>query len=164
MQIKWRNPYDTAENATWDDNTSTRIDDPSMTEQAPADEQDINVIMKRFGVKDGSRLPYWQDPQALFGDFTNMPGDAVEAAELLRVANTEYLKLPADVRRRFDSAEQMMTWLADADNQDEGVKLGLLEHRPKPAATLDSLQEALVSISTSRDKEPLVPAPKTPEK
>lgn len=160
MTIKWRNPYDADENYAMDIATAITITDPSMTEQAPADEQDINIIMKRFGVKDGSKLPYWQDPQALFGDFSNMPKDAQEAAEMLRLANTEFLKLPADVRRRFDSGEHMMQWLSDPTNVDDAIKLGLLEVQPKAPATLDSLQDAVVSINTSRDKEPLVQTPK----
>lgn len=163
MKIQWRNPYDETENALWDKNTEIIITDDSMTQQAPAEEQDINVIMKRFGVKDGSRLPFWTDPTAMYGDFSEIPGDPIEAAELLRNANLEFMKLPAEVRRRFDGAEHMMSWLQEPDNVDDAIKLGLLEVQPKPRATLDTLQEAMVSLNTSRDKEPLVKTTETPK-
>lgn len=162
-KLKWRNPYDEDENALWDKNTEIIITDPGMTLQAPADEQDINIIMKRFGVTDGSRLPYWTDPKAIFGDFSEIPADPVEAAEVLRTANLEYMKLPAEIRRRFDSAEHMATWLQEPTNVDDAIKLGLLEIQPPPRATLDTLQSAVVSMNTSRDKEPLVNTPKPSE-
>lgn len=162
MQIlKWRNPYDEEENHQYGLLTSIDMHgDPGMTLQAPAEEQDINVIMKRFGITDGSALPRWHDPLALYGDFTNIPTDPVETAELLRQGEIEFAKLPAEVRRQFDSGAHLFNWIQDPNNQDEAIKLGLMTKTPPAAASLDDVQaslQQLVSSSTSSDKEPLVP-------
>lgn len=165
-KMKWRNPYDEEENAAV--NAATAIDftgDPGMTLQAPAEEQDINVIMKRFGVKDGSALPRWDTTGAMYGDVSGIPNDAVEAAEILRRGRVAFMTLPATVRREFDSPEHMHTWLQDPKNADRAIELGILEKR-RQAATLDTLQATLekVSTSTSSDKEELVPPPKPSKK
>jgi hypothetical protein len=156
--IQWRNPYDADENAYFDE--ITQIDftgDPGMTMQAPAEEQDINIIMKRFGVKDGSRLPYWQDANAMYGDFSNIPHDPVEVAETIRLGNNAFAALPADIRRNFESGGHLYNWLQDPKNKDKATDLGLLA-RPIPK-TPAAPAAPLVSTSTSSDKEPLVPTP-----
>lgn len=144
MDIKWRNPYDQTENDYYDEITAIDCTgDPGMTVQAPAEDLDINVIMKRFGVKDGSVLPYWTDPKAIYGDFTQMPEDPVEAQELLRQGELAFMRLPADIRQNFRSGAHLAEWLNDDTNIPEAIKIGLLDAR--------------VSTSTSSDKEPLVP-------
>lgn len=165
MTIKWRNPYDEEENEYYD--VLTQLDftgDPGMTLQAPAEEQDINVIMKRFGVTDGGRLPYWQDPKAIYGDFSDMPADPVEAAEMLRQGDIRFQALPAQIRKQFDNGPELYNWLQDPRNQEEAIKLGLMTKTPPTPATLDTVAEQLgkmVSTSTSSDKEQLVPRQST---
>lgn len=154
--IKWRNPYDEKENREYD--LLSAIDctgDPGMTLQAPTEEQDINVIMARFGVKDGSVLPRWQDEKALYGDFSEMPDNPVEAAELLRRGEVAFATLPANIRTKFESGARMFNWMQDPANREEAFTLGILERpkTPTPAAP--------VSSSTSSDKEPLVPTPQS---
>lgn len=112
--------------------------DPGMTQQAPAEEQDINVIMKRFGVKDGSVLPRWEDPKAIYGDYSEMPSDRVEAQEYLRQGEVAFATLPADIRVRFQSGAKLHNWLYDPNNFDEAVKIGLLTQRPATPAPGDT--------------------------
>lgn len=160
----WRNPYNVEENQYFDE--LTKIDctnDPGVTLQAPAEEQDINVIMKRFGVKDGSKLPYWTDPTAVFGDFSYMPEDPVEAAEMLRQGEVAFMTLPADVRRQFDSGAHLYNWLQDEKNAEEAVRLGLLKKKTPPAPPKPT-EVVVVSSSTSSDKGPLVPNTPEPSK
>jgi hypothetical protein len=143
--MKFRDGYDQEENdRVAKEGMIDCTNDPGTTQQAPAEEQDINVIMKRFGVKDGSVIPYWPDPNAMFGDFSEMPQDAVEAAEYIRRGEVAFMTLPATLRRKFDSGAQLHNWLHNPENLDEAVTLGLLERRE-------------VSSSTSSDKVPLVP-------
>lgn len=146
---RWINPYD---RATYEDICkSSAIDmngDPGVTLQAPAEEQDINIIMQRFGIKDGSRIPRWQDPNAMFGDFSEMPTDPVEATEYLRQGHVAFMSLPATMRARFESGPNLYNWLNDDKNLEEAQRMGLLEVKKTPS----------VSSSTSSDKQPdLVP-------
>lgn len=168
--MKWRNPYNQDENELYDEITAIDFTgDPGMTLQAPAEEQDINIIMKRFGVKDGSKLPYWTDTKAVYGDFSELPADPVEAAEIFRQGQLQFATLPADIRRKFENGPELYNWLQDPRNGAEAVKLGLLTPRPAQPATLDTLASKLddlkvVSTSTSSDKEPLVQTSKGEKK
>lgn len=155
LKTKWRNPYDEKENLDYDEYTKVDFsNDPGLTMQAPAEEQDINVIMKRFGVTDGSRLPRWEDPNMIYGDFSEVPTDPVEAQEMLRQGDVAFMTLPADIRARFESGAKLYNWLTNEKNREEAITLGLLA-KPTPKET--------VSTSTSSDKEPLVPPSKIPE-
>jgi len=146
--IKWRNPYDADENKYYDDISGLDCTgDPGMTQQAPAEEQDINVIMKRFGVKDGSVLPRWEDANAMYGDFSELPSDPVEAAEYIRRGEVAFNTLPADIRTRFESGARMYNWLTKPENETEARTLGILSPKTVPP-------QLEVSSSTSSDKEP----------
>lgn len=153
--IKWRLAYDADENERIDKATMIDTGPVSLTLQAPAEEQDINVIMRRFGVRDGSKVPQWTDPNAMYGDYSEVPADPVEAAEYIRRGRVAFAALPAEVRRQFDSAEHMHNWLRDPKNAHEAIRLGILHKSAAPAATLDTVAghlEKLVSSSTSSDE------------
>lgn len=155
-RLVWRDQWN--DPLTENDRNFSAIDftgDEGLTVQAPAEEQDINVIMKRFGVKDGSRLPYWTDPKAPYGDFSELPDNPVILAETLRQGELSFKALPADIRNRFGSGPQLYNWLQDENNHEEAVKMGLLKKVDPPRPQTPS-----VSSSTSSDKEELVPPPK----
>lgn len=154
---------------TWNDGNNAELDqenrdatdvdftgDPGLTLQAPAEEADLNVIIKRFGVTDGSRLPRWQDPNAMYGDFSEFPTDPVELAEIIRQGDVAFAALPAELRARFGTGGQMYNWLKDPKNHDEAVTIGLLQRPPLKPMQLEDLAEVIktsVSPSTSSDKE-----------
>lgn len=145
-------------------------DDPGLTLQEPAEDADINVLMKRMGVTDGSQLPYFPNPRALYGDFSEMPDDPVEMAELMRQGELAFMRIPAEVRQRYRNPQELFEWMENDDNYEEAVKLGLLEKKEAPAkseiAELNDTLKAFgskVSSSTSSDKEPLVPTSNSKE-
>lgn len=151
--IQWRDPHDRETNDRYDQLTAIDCEaagDKGKTLQAPAEEQDINVIMKRFGVTDGSILPYWRDPNALYGDFSEMPTDPVEAAELIRLGELTFMTLPADLRQRWGTGAKLYNWLSDEKNHEEARKLGLLDPKQTPPSPI---KVEMVSSSTSSDKE-----------
>lgn len=138
--------------------------DPGRTLQEPAQDADINILMKRMGLKDGSALPHWDNPRLIYGDFSEWPTDPVEIADMMHNANLAFMRLPAAIRQRYSTPEELFRFMNDDANYDEAVKLGLLERKIPPADTpIDTLVkkiDTLVSSSTSSDKEPLVPTPK----
>ena len=148
--MKFRPRYDEGDREAHD--AITKIEDfgPGRTLQEPAEDADINVLMARMGVKDGSQLPYFDNPRALYGDFSEMPTDPVELADILHQGELAFMRIPASVRQRYRTPEELFAWMEDSSNYDEAVKLGLLAPRP-PKTT------PVVSSSTSSDKEPLVP-------
>lgn len=74
---------------------ATRNTDPTMTDQAGANDTDINVIVRRMGV--GGALP-GNTKSPMYGDFTGLPPDLrgfLESADQLR---DQYANLPAQLR------------------------------------------------------------------
>lgn len=142
--------------------------DPGLTIQEPKEDSDINVLMKRMGVTDGSKLPRFENPMAIYGDFTELPDDPTEMANMMREGNLAFMRLPAELRKRYETPEKLFEFMNDDSNYEEAVKLGLLQKRPAPKPDkIDKLIEKMdtfVSSSTSSDKEPLVPTSKSSSK
>lgn len=114
--------------------TGLTCDDESLAVQSAKDEADINTIVRRFGLT-GELPGDFNMPQS--GDFTGV-GDYHSAMNLVLAAQEEFLKVPADVRARFNNdPAAFMAFLDDASNKDEARKLGLLRPElpiPEPLA------------------------------
>lgn len=110
--------------------------EPTITLQ-DASETDINTLMRRMGVKDGSELPAeWgmADPR-YYGDFTETPRDLQEAIHRTRDAEDAFSRLPANIRTKFENDPyQLWNWINKEENLPEAYELGLLA-RPLPTTT-----------------------------
>lgn len=104
--------------------TSLECKDPTLTQQQFKEECDINTIVDRFGLT-GEMPTVVNMPQ--YGDFTGI-FDYQSAMNLVVQGREEFMKLPAKMRARFhnDPAE-LLNFLADDDNKDEAIKLGLVK-------------------------------------
>lgn len=95
----------------------------SLTVQSQAEEADINVIVKRFGIT--GRLP---DPVSIpsFGDFEGV-SDFRSALHITMDAEAAFMKMPAGLRKRFANDPAIfLDFFNDPSNLDEAVKLGLV--------------------------------------
>lgn len=104
------------------EDSGLRCRDPSLTVQSQAEEADINVIVRRFGVTgvlpEGVRAPVYQDFLHVF--------DFQSAMNAVRGAQESFDKMPADVRKRFaNDTQQFVVFCSDPGNIDELRKLGL---------------------------------------
>jgi hypothetical protein len=167
--MKFRPRHNDKDQEKWGAHTAIDFTgDPGKTLQEPADDADINILMKRMGVTDGSQLPYFQNPRAMYGDFTEVPTDPTELANMVRAAELEFMMIPAEIRQRYRGPEDLFNYLNNPENYDEAVKLGLLaERETPPKSQIDTLVEkidTLVSSSTGSDKEKPVPPSKGGEK
>lgn len=130
--IDWRHQYDPVVDEFWGDLAVTRNDEPSLTNQHFAKDADLNEIVRRFGVTDGSIPPAALDP-AYFGDFSDAV-DFKDALDRTRIAAERFDALPADLRQRFgNSPLQLWQFVNDPRNVDEAIKLGLLKREEPPA-------------------------------
>lgn len=115
--------------------SAIRCEDPSLTVQSAPD-SDINELMRRFGIRDGSILPGQLGmayDEKYYGDFSDMPADLHEAMERTRHLDDTFMTLPASVRAKFNnSALTMSMWLADPKNRPEAEEIGLVNRRPAP--------------------------------
>lgn len=102
---------------------------PTKTQQNQKDDCDINTIVRRFGLT--GQLPNnVRVPQ--YGDFAGVQ-DFQSAMNAVRSASESFMELPAELRFRFDNDPQkLLEFVANGENRDEAVKLGLV--KPPPPA------------------------------
>lgn len=99
----------------------------SLTEQAHANEVDINSIVSRY-TRTGM-LPSRGGSPA-YGDFSGVV-DYQTCLDAVASAQAEFMKLPAQVRKEFDNDPgKLLAFLQDEDNRDEAIRLGLIENVP----------------------------------
>jgi len=109
--------------------TGLECKDDSLAVQSARDETDINTIVRRFGLT--GELPGDVDmPQS--GDYSGV-GDFHSAMNVVRQAQEEFLRVPADIRARFQNDPQLFSdFFHDPVNQDEAIRLGLATRKPVP--------------------------------
>lgn len=101
---------------------------------------DINELVRRMGLDDGSILPGLDmsisDP-SYYGDFSETPNDLRGILEMQQEAVDRFNALPANIRSRFNNdPAQLYRFIHNEQNWDEAVKLGLLAY--SPLANLDT--------------------------
>jgi len=103
-------------------------DDEGRAVQSAKEECDINTIVKRFGLT-GELPDDLRMPQS--GDFTGV-SDFHSAMNIVRAAEEEFMRVPAELRARFNNdPARLMAFLDDDKNRDEAVKLGLVNKPPE---------------------------------
>ena len=101
--------------------------DDSLAIQSAEEESNINTIVRRFGLT-GELPNNIRMPQS--GDFTGI-GDFHSAMNVVRSAQEEFLRVPAEVRARFgNDPARLISFIEDGANYDEALKLGLVNARP----------------------------------
>ena len=104
-------------------------DDESRAVQSAEEESNINTIVRRFGIS--GKLPD-QVAMPKSGDFSGAP-DFHTAMNLVRQAQEEFVRIPADVRARFrNDPQEFMNFFENPDNYTEALKLGLVNARTVP--------------------------------
>lgn len=101
--------------------------DKSLAQQHQKDEADINTIVKRFGIT--GQLP--QSVYAPTYDDFDVITDYREALDAVRMANESFMKMPAEVRSRFENnAQAFVEFCSDSRNKEEMKKMGLTTVKP----------------------------------
>jgi phage internal scaffolding protein len=99
----------------------------SLAIQSAEEESNINTIVRRFGIS-GELPNNLRMPQS--GDFTNAV-DFHTAMNLVRQAQEEFVRVPAEIRARFNNdPARFMAFIEDGSNYEEALKLGLVNKRP----------------------------------
>lgn len=135
VRFSYRHQYDDARDALERAASDSHNTEPSMTLQEHAEDADINVVLARFGVKDGSVLPAL-DLAAVnpnyYGDFTNTT-DLKSALDAMRDAEQRFMELPAQLRSRFhNNWYELHEWVNDPANLEEAIQLKMLTRPPAP--------------------------------
>lgn len=100
----------------------------SMTKQSFKDDCDINVIIKRYNSQlDLDNLADYRQYYASNFDDVSASVDLQEAYRQVSDATEAFNAMPSGVRARFgNDPVALLSFLGDAGNFDEAVKLGLL--------------------------------------
>lgn len=117
----------------------------NMTDQSFKDDCDVNLILKRF-MKTGQQLP---PVTGRYADVSEVPNLDVALTQLNQ-AQSLFDNLSSDIRKRFgNSPVELVNFLKNPENYDEGVKLGLLNPRT------DSQNQAKPPVgNTQKNKKP----------
>lgn len=109
---------------------SITFTEPTLTQQAIAEETDINVIVAK--ARATGQLPN-RDIKGVFQDTTQIP-DYQSALNILNEADEAFASLPSNVRAKFkNNPAELLNFISNDQNYDEAVKLGLVQ--PKPQET-----------------------------
>lgn len=121
---------------------ATVNNEPSMTEQSPAHDADINVIMQKYS-KTGQIPRVLAEP--MYGDFSN-PISYADAVLTVRAAEEAFMQIPAKVRMQFgNDPGEFIKFATNPENKEELKKLGLTKPTPEPTIEQQTL-EAIKSL------------------
>lgn len=150
-----RSPYNYDRDAvSW--GTALVCEGKSLTLQSQAQEADINVIMKRFGVT--GQLPQVAVPPS-FGDFDAGDLDYRTALDVIRAADQSFMQLDASVRARFfNDPARFVEFCEDPKNLDEMVRMGLAV-RKEPENPPGPTPGAVAPAAAQRAAASSAPAP-----
>ena len=117
-----RTPYNYNQDAASTE-SGLHCEDVTLTQQHFKDECDINNILRQFNIT--GQLPE-QTISPRYGDFTGI-SDYHSALNQVIAAEDEFMRLPADLRARFENdPAQLIQFLDNYENYNEAVKLGLV--------------------------------------
>lgn len=152
--MKFRKIFDEKDDAAAREHCDLACLDDSLTVQGPAQDADINVLVRRFGIDRGAMPVAPVDPSA-YGDMTDIP-DLGTALLRLKDARDRFAALPALMRRRFDNdPAELWDFVNDPQNAAEAVSMGLLQRvEPEPPAALPPVVPAAAAPPEVSPKGP----------
>ncbi|WNK14838.1 MAG: internal scaffolding protein [Microvirus sp.] len=120
-------------------------EEEGLTQQQFKEETDINTIVKRFGLT-GELPGDFQMPRS--GDFTEV-NDFQSAMNMIRTAQQEFDRMPAELRARFNfDPQRLFDFLDDGNNRAEALKLGLIQPpKEKTRDTVTAIDELAAKMA-----------------
>jgi phage internal scaffolding protein len=105
---------------------------PSLTRQEFAEECDINTIMQRY--EQTGVINHVARTEPLYLDYTAVPRDLQSAMNFMRDAASEFMRLPAHIRREFGEDPAKFVAFAENPANVEKMRSWDLAKRPPEAA------------------------------
>jgi len=135
-----RTPYNYDLDAATNE-SGLHCEDATLTQQHFKDECDINNILRQFNVT--GLLP--EAPLSpRYGDFTGI-SDYHTALNQVIAAEDEFMRLPADLRARFENdPAQLIQFLENSENKNEAIELGLIAKPEDVPQVVEHIQEKAV--------------------
>lgn len=127
------------DSAVVSDETATETGPDSVVQQQFLDDADINVIMRRYGMT--SAMPSGV-AGGVYGDFTGIT-DYESAVAAIERAQEGFMKLPPEVRERFDNDPAQVIRMAESLDVDGFVEA----MTPRPAVPVVPVVPAKPAVS-----------------
>lgn len=121
----------------------------SLARQEFADECDINTIMRRY--ETGEEITHVARTPPMYLDYASVPGNLMDAMAFMQNATSEFMRLPAHVRREFDNDPGK--FVAFAENPANLDQMRAWDLAPKPPE-----QPAQVPAAQASPASPGAPA------
>lgn len=97
-------------------------EEPTRTDQTQKEQCDIKNIMKKYNNNLNAVKPL---ERGTYADLTQLP-TYQQSLHILRDAQNSFDSLPSNIRKRFSNdPQEMISFLADPNNNEEAHKLGL---------------------------------------
>lgn len=111
-------------------------DKPTRTQQQFKDEVDMNNIIAKY--HQTGQVTHLARKAGAYTDLSNV-SDYQKSMQMVIDAQNAFDTLPAKLRARFgNDPAQLLAFMGDKNNYDEGVKLGLLEPKSTPPPSAPS--------------------------
>lgn len=134
--------------------------DKGMTKQGPSAACDINQIVARYH-KTGF-LEHVRKTPGNFADVSQI-GDFHAMVQKVGKAREIFARLPAVLRGRFhNDPSELVAFMSDPKNRDEGIELGLITRPVKPPGGGDPPKDAPASAGGRPVVSPPVRKPEAP--
>lgn len=134
-------------------------DTTSRTKQSFADETDINAIMRKY--RRTGELTHLNAAKPTYGDFSDVDS-YLEASNRVIAADADFQALSARIRARMhNSPAELLRFMADGDNLEEAVALGLVQ-KPDPPAHPAVIPQPEPKVPPLPAGDPPPVAPPTP--
>ena len=127
-RLDWRHQYDDTRDEYEGEIVATVNNEPSLTQQHFTEDADLNVIIRRYGIRDGA-LPPAAVANWLNVDLSELSEvDLRTALDRTRAAEQAFQALPAELRSRFDNnVGRLWSFITNPANLEEAERLGLLQ-------------------------------------
>lgn len=133
--------------------------EPSMAQQQYKDECDINNIMKKYSTT--GEFTHLTSKEGRYADFSQIESYQ-EMLDTVRYAQDAFASLPAETRSRFrNDPGQLLEFVQNPENYDEGVKLGLVQPKPdhispvlKPNDLNDTKTKPKAKVNPASEQDP----------
>lgn len=125
--------------------------EPSRTQQQFKEGCDVNKIVAKY--KTTGQWQHLTGKEGVFADVTKITDYETCMNKVLR-ANSAFEALPSNIRLRFQNdPAQLLAFMQDPKNHEEGIKLGLYE-QPKAKSEHTATNAKTTNANTAKSEQP----------
>lgn len=104
----------------------------TKTDQSFKEIQNVNTIVRKYTMLGYKYENLPEAAKGVYGDFSKVKDYQSALQQSIKVQES-FMKLPADLRKRFyNDPQKLAEFLKDSKNKDEAIRLGIIEKPVEP--------------------------------